>query len=417
MTNLIEIKGLYTNAKIFSHIKQDKAVEQVQELCDQQFLNDAKIRIMPDYHAGKGCVIGTTIVLKDKVVPNLVGVDVGCGVHVTKIVPIDIDFQKLDDTVKQYVPSGTNLHDNDSIRYVTGNFPKAQQFIASHILNDERSKLSLGTLGGGNHFIEVSQDEDGYLYLCIHTGSRSVGAKIATYYQKIAYEKIQHRDVSGIVAALKEQGRFQEIQPALKKYQKETPLIPKELAYVQGEDFQNYIHDMKLAQQYAKENRRQIARSIIEHLDLEKYLVEEFDSIHNYIDTDNMILRKGAISAQKGEQLIIPINMRDGSIIAYGQGNEDWNYSAPHGAGRIMSRTQANKNLNLEEYQKTMAGIWTSSVNKETLDEAPMAYKPMEEILENVRNTVDVKTIIKPVYNFKASENEWPSYRRKKRSK
>ncbi|MGE7624480.1 RtcB family protein [Viridibacillus sp. NPDC096237] len=414
---MIEVQGLHTNAKIFSHIKQDKAVEQVQELCDQPFLHGAKIRIMPDYHAGKGCVIGTTIVLKDKVVPNLVGVDVGCGVHVTKIAPIDIDFQKLDDTIKQYVPSGTNLHDNGSIRYVTNNFPKAKQFVASHILNDERSKLSLGTLGGGNHFIEVSQDEDGYLYLCIHTGSRSVGAKIATYYQKLAYEKIQLRDVSEIVVTLKEQGRFQEIQQALKQYQKETTIIPKDLAYVQGEDFQNYIHDMKLAQQFAKENRRQIALSIIEHLDFEKHIVEEFDSIHNYIDTDNMILRKGAISAQKGEQLIIPINMRDGSIIAYGKGNEDWNNSAPHGAGRIMSRTQANKNLNLEDYQKTMTGIWTSSVNRETLDEAPMAYKPMEEILENVQHTVDIKTIIKPVYNFKASESEWPSYRRKKRSK
>ncbi|MBK3495898.1 RtcB family protein [Viridibacillus sp. YIM B01967] len=414
---MIEVKGMHTNAKIFSHIQQDKAVEQVQELCDQPFLHDAKIRIMPDYHAGKGCVIGTTIALKDKVVPNLVGVDVGCGVHVTKLAPIDIDFQKLDDTVKKYVPSGTNLHDNDSIRYVTDDFPKAQQFVAAHILNDERSKHSLGTLGGGNHFIEVSQDEDGYLYLCIHTGSRSVGAKIATYYQKLAYEQIQSRDVTGIVDVLKAQGRFQEIQSAIKQYKTKNPVIPKDLAYVQGEDFQNYIHDMKLAQQFAKENRRQIARSIIEHLDYEKHIVEEFDSIHNYIDTDNMILRKGAISAQKGEQLIIPINMRDGSIIAYGKGNEDWNYSAPHGAGRIMSRTQANKNLNLEDYQKTMAGIWTSSVNKETLDEAPMAYKSMEEILGNVQNTVEIKAIIKPVYNFKASDNEWSYSRRKKRSK
>ena len=401
---MIQVTGEYTNAKIFSNVEQETAVKQIKELCNQPFMEGAKVRIMPDYHAGKGCVIGTTIALKDKVVPNLVGVDVGCGVYVVKIQPMDIDFKQLDDTIRQYVPSGIGLHDSESLRYVTDAFPKVKDFAVSGIMTDEHNKKSLGTLGGGNHFIEMSKDDDGCLYLCIHTGSRSVGAKIASYYQKLAFSNLERTDVHALVEKLKAEGRNEEIQTAIGLLKKENPVIPKDLAYVEGQAFHDYMNDMMLAQQFAKANRKQIASTIIEHLKLEKFIIEDFDSIHNYIDTDNMILRKGAISAQKGEQLIIPINMRDGSIIAHGQGNEDWNYSAPHGAGRIMSRTQANKNLNFEDYQNTMSGIWTTSVNEETLDEAPMAYKPMEEILTNIQNTVDIHKIIKPVYNFKASE-------------
>lgn len=401
---MIEVKGNYTKAKIFTSVAQDKAIEQIQELCNQSFMADTKVRIMPDYHAGKGCVIGTTIALKDKVVPNLVGVDVGCGVYVVKIEPVEIDFQKLDKTVRQYVPSGIEIHHQESIRYVTDDFPKVKDFLVKNLMTDENNRLSLGTLGGGNHFIEMAKDDEGYLYLCIHTGSRSVGAKIAKYYQNLAFESIQKRDVDQLVNEYKSQNRHQEIQTAIQQYKKETPIIPKDLAYLEGQNFHDYIHDMKLAQQFAKANREQIARTILEHLQLEKFIVEQFDSIHNYIDTDNMILRKGAISAQRGEQLIIPINMRDGSIIAYGRGNEDWNYSSPHGAGRTMSRTQATKTIQFDDYKKTMAGIWSTSVNLETLDEAPMAYKPIDEILTNVKEAVDIKKIIKPVYNFKASE-------------
>lgn len=401
---MIEVNGKYSNAKIFSSVPQDAAIEQIQELCNQPFMSDTKVRIMPDYHAGKGCVIGTTIQLKDKVVPNLVGVDVGCGVYVVKLQPIDIDYEKLDQTIRQFVPSGIALHNEESLRYVTDDFPKVKEFVASHIMTDDHNKLSLGTLGGGNHFIELAKDDEGALYLCIHTGSRSVGSKIAKYYQKLAFENLGKRDIQSLVEQLKAENRHQEIQGAIQQLKEKEPLIPKDLAYLEGQAFHDYIHDMKLSQSFAKANRLQIATSIIEHLQLEKYIVEQFDSIHNYIDTDLMILRKGAISAQKGEQVIIPMNMRDGSIIAFGRGNEDWNYSAPHGAGRIMSRTKANQTLRMDDYKSAMKGIWTTSVNEETLDEAPFAYKPMNEILDHVEEAVDIHKLIKPVYNFKASE-------------
>lgn len=399
---LIKITGTQTEAIIFSNHPQEEALKQIEELCNQPFLKDTKIRIMPDYHAGKGCVIGTTIRLKDKVVPNLVGVDVGCGVLTVKLENKVVDFAKLDQVIRKFVPSGRDIHTDKTVSNIQTSFPLPSQFIAKHILSEEKSVYSLGTLGGGNHFIEVSVDPDGYHYLTIHTGSRYVGAKIATYYQQLAISKIRKGEISHLIEQLKSEGRHQEIEKQIHQFKEQNPKIPDDLAYLEGEDFTNYIHDMKLAQNYAKANREEIARVIIERMDFVE--IDRFDTVHNYIDTDQMILRKGAVSAKKDERLIIPINMRDGSILAVGKGNEDWNYSAPHGAGRLLSRRQAMKTLKMNEFQQSMKGIWTTSVSMDTLDEAPMAYKPMDEILEKIEETVEIVGFIKPVYNFKASE-------------
>ncbi|MEO2077996.1 MAG: RtcB family protein [Bacillus sp. (in: firmicutes)] len=404
---MIKITGSQTEARVFSNYPQETALEQIQELCNQAFLKDTKISIMPDYHAGKGCVIGTTIQLKDKVVPNLVGVDVGCGVLTVKLQDKKVDFNKLDHIIRTYVPSGQDLHSDETVQFINTSFPAIQEYKAEQILSENRSRYSLGTLGGGNHFIEVSVDSEGYHYLTIHTGSRYVGAKIATYYQKVAISKLRKHDLSEIIEQLKTDGRQQEIQLAIQNYKEKNPAIPNDLAYLEGEDFHYYIHDMKLAQSFAKANREEIARTIIENMGFE--LLDQFDTVHNYIDTEKMILRKGAVSAQKGERLIIPINMRDGSILAVGKGNEEWNYSAPHGAGRVLSRTKAMKTLNMEDFHQTMTGVWTTSVSEETLDEAPMAYKPMQEILEKIEETVEIARFIKPVYNFKASEKFTPN--------
>ncbi|MGG1676222.1 RtcB family protein [Neobacillus sp. NRS-1170] len=404
---MIKITGSQTEAKVFSNYPQETALEQIQELCNQAFLKDTKISIMPDYHAGKGCVIGTTIQLKDKVVPNLVGVDVGCGVLTVKLQDKKVDFNKLDQVIRTYVPSGMEIHSDETAQFINTCFPSAEEFKAQHILSENKSRYSLGTLGGGNHFIEVSVDTDGYHYLTIHTGSRYVGAKIATYYQKVAISKLRNHDLTEMIDKLKAAGRQKEIQAAIQSYKETNPVIPNDLAYLEGEDFEHYIHDMKLAQAFAKANREEIARAITENMGFEEQ--DRYDTVHNYIDTDNLILRKGAVSAQKGERLIIPINMRDGSILAVGKGNEDWNNSAPHGAGRVLSRTKAMKTLNMDDFHNTMKGIWTTSVSEETLDEAPMAYKSMKEILEKVEETVEIASFIKPVYNFKASEKYTPA--------
>ncbi|MGG3641669.1 RtcB family protein [Bacillus gobiensis] len=408
---MIKITGTQTEAKVFSNHPQDAAIEQIQELCNQPFLKGTKISIMPDYHAGKGCVIGTTIQLKDKVVPNLVGVDVGCGVLTVKLKEKDIDFDRLDKVIRAFVPSGQDVHSDQTVSYISTSFPAPELFKANHVLSQEKSVHSLGTLGGGNHFIEVSADTEGFHYLTIHTGSRYVGAKIANYYQKTAISNLRKRDVSTLIKQLKAEGRYNEIEAAIKNYNEKNPIIPDDLAYLEGEYFHNYIHDMKLAQGYAKANREEIARAIVENMGFVE--LDRFDTVHNYIDTDQMILRKGAVSAQKGERLIIPINMRDGSILAVGKGNEEWNYSAPHGAGRILSRRQAMKTLSMNEFQSTMKDIWTTSVSQETLDEAPMAYKPLNEILEKIEETAEIAGFIKPIYNFKASEKFVPFHKRR----
>ncbi|MGE8203963.1 RtcB family protein [Heyndrickxia sp. NPDC080065] len=394
------INGKFTDAKIFTDVVDETAIQQIQELCDQEFLKDTTIRVMPDVHAGKGCTIGTTIKIKDKVVPNLVGVDVGCGVLTIQLEEKDIDFSKLDKVIREHVPSGQNIH--EELRNIDADY--LDEFKTRSILSEAKFNKSLGTLGGGNHYIEISRDEDGYLYLSIHTGSRYIGSTIANHYQKVAYRELRKIDVTQIIEQLKSEGKHKEIESSIKKLNESFPKIKKDLAYLEGDSFDDYIHDMKLAQKYAVNNRQEIANIIINRMNLNKK--DEFDTIHNYIDTDNMILRKGAVSAQKGERLIIPINMRDGSIIAVGKGNPDWNYSAPHGAGRVLSRSMARKQLILSEYKDTMKDVWTTSVSTETIDEAPMAYKRMEDILDNIGDTVEIVKIIKPVYNFKAAEEQ-----------
>ncbi|WP_062353556.1 RtcB family protein [Bacillus kwashiorkori] len=408
---MITIQGKATEAVIHSNNPQEAAIKQIEELCHQDFLKDTKIRIMPDYHAGKGCVIGTTIKLKDKVVPNLVGVDVGCGVLTVKLKDKKIDFHTLDQVIRQFVPSGIDIHTEESANQIKTEYPVPELFKAS-ILSENKSLLSLGTLGGGNHFIEVSEDSYGYHYLTIHTGSRYVGSKIANYYQKLAIANHRRQDLTEHIDRLKRENRHNEIQAFIESYKGQHPVIPDDLAYLEGDGFENYIYDMKLAQSYAVANRTEIARKILEKMQLTE--LDRFDTIHNYIDTDAMILRKGAVSAKKGERLIIPINMRDGSILAKGKGNPEWNYSAPHGAGRVLSRTKAMQTLSMEEFHQAMEGIYTTSVMKDTLDEAPMAYKPMAEIMETVEETVEIQEFIKPVYNFKASEAVPKWMRRKK---
>lgn len=397
---MIEITGNYTNAKIYTNNPQQAAIEQIDELVNQSFMAGTKVRIMPDYHAGKGCVIGTTIALNDRVVPNLVGVDVGCGVLVSEIGTGSVDFNALDTAIRRYVPSGNDIHESPVTNRQFEQFHN-ENFMATGLQNDYTNR-SLGTLGGGNHFIELAKDEAGVHYLLIHTGSRYVGAKVAKWHQKRAFETLRREDLTEKIAKFKQAGKQQEIQAMIQSYKQENPLIPKDLAYLEGELFHDYIADMKLAQRFAHENRVQIAKTIAEQM--KWAYASQFDSVHNYIDTDAMILRKGAVRAAKGEQLVIPMNMRDGSLICIGKGNAEWNESAPHGAGRIYSRTAAMKNLSMDDFKETMSGIWTTSVSEETLDEAPMAYKPMQEIVEQIGETVTIQKHIKPVYNFKASD-------------
>ncbi|MFJ7372462.1 RtcB family protein [Lysinibacillus capsici] len=406
---MIEINGRFTNAKIFAQTALQTAVDQIQELTDQAFMAGTKVRIMPDYHAGKGCVIGTTIQLQDRVVPNLVGIDVGCGVFVAQLDVTTVDFAQLDAIIRTYVPSGQDIHKEVSPSRHFVEF-EGKQFRASG-LKDDYTNLSLGTLGGGNHFIELAKDEDDQHYLLIHTGSRYVGAKVANWHQKRAYENLRREDLTEKIEAMKQQGRQQEIQSMIQAYKEQRPFVPKDLSYLEGEAFHDYIHDMKIAQQFARMNRWTIAETIAKQMDW--HFTDTFDTIHNYIDTETMTLRKGAVRANKDEKLVIPMNMRDGSLICIGKGNAEWNYSAPHGAGRMFSRRAAKKALNMADFKDTMQGIWTTSVNEETLDEAPMAYKPMTEITSAIRETVDIVKVIKPVYNFKASEAAKP-YERKR---
>ncbi len=393
---MIEIKGKYNTAKVFSDKLEEKAAGQILELCNQEFVKESIIRIMPDTHAGAGCTIGTTMTIRDKIVPNLVGVDIGCGMFVSLLGKTEIDFKRLDEVIRSFVPSGFDVrvkpHEYNAFVDIQGLRCKEQ-------VDLKRASMSIGTLGGGNHFIEMNVDADGSLYLVVHSGSRHMGKQVAEYYQNRAVREVVKRSNAEIIAELKLQGREQDIQ---KQIEKERVKIIDSLAYVQGQAFDDYIHDMRIAQTFAEFNRKAIAEVIVRKMGFE--VKDSFTTIHNYIDMDEMLLRKGAISAKAGERVIIPVNMRDGSIIATGKGNADWNQSAPHGAGRLMSRKQARLKLSLEEFKKSMDGIYTTSVSADTLDEAPSAYKPMEEIIANIQDTVEISRIIKPVYNFKASE-------------
>ena len=402
------VKGEYSEAIIFTDDIEEEATEQIKELCSQPFAKGCKIRIMPDTHAGKSCVIGFTADLKDKVIPNIVGVDIGCGMLTISLGKEEIDLEKLDETIKKYVPSGMNVHEGRMVRY-----PELQNLYCYRMLrNSKRIERSIGTLGGGNHFIEIDKDKNDNKYLIIHSGSRNLGTQVAEYYQKLAVDLCSGKEDyfikrDELIDTFKKEGRRKEIQKELKKlkekYDSMFPTYPKELCFLSGKYREEYLHDMNICQEYAVLNRNTIADIILKRMfnkSLSDY--ESFNTTHNYINFKDNIIRKGSVSAYKGEKLLIPINMRDGSLICIGKGNENWNYSAPHGAGRLMSRTKAKEVLNLEEFKDSMKGIYTSSVSENTLDEAPMVYKPMKEIIDNIQETVEILEIIKPIYNFKA---------------
>ena len=399
---MLEIKGKINTAICYAKVVEDEAVAQIRRMCDYDFTENSIIRIMPDVHAGKGCTIGTTMTVHGKAVPNIVGVDIGCGMYTINIGKGEIDFAKLD-AAAHFVPSGKNVWEGRQEKFDLEALRCYRQ-----LKNTKRLERSLGTLGGGNHFIEVDRASDGTNYLVIHTGSRNLGKQVAEIYQQLAIDLnkgmedyFDRRDE--IIRTYKEQGRRKEIQKALEviSIDKKETTIPEDLCYLYGRFFEDYIHDIEICQQFATRNREKIAEILIDRAGL--VAGEAFHTIHNYIDTDEMILRKGAIAAHKGEKVLIPINMRDGSILAVGKGNPDWNYSAPHGAGRLMSRKQAKEKLDMTEYQQTMSGIYTTSVNESTIDEAPMAYKSMDDIISVIDETVDIIEILKPVYNFKAN--------------
>lgn len=402
---MIEIKGRYNEAKIFTDVVDSASIAQVQELCNQEFTTGSRIRLMPDIHAGAGCTIGTTMTIKDKVVPNLVGVDIGCGMETIRIRESHIELQKLDKLIHQKIPSGFSIREK-AHKYLN-DIDLSELYCAKYI-DIPRAEKSIGTLGGGNHFIEVDQDEEGNLYVVVHSGSRHLGVEVAKYYQEEGYKVLNHTDDASLellVVQMKAEGREKEIQKEIKRVKnlKQTN-IPRPLAYVSGELFEQYIHDMKIVQQFAMLNRQAMMDEIVKGMKL--HVEEQFTTIHNYIDTEQMILRKGAVSAKAGEQLLIPINMRDGSLICIGKGNEDWNYSAPHGAGRLMSRGEAKQSFTVSEFKKQMSEVYTTSVSKATLDECPMAYKDMQDILDNIGPTAEVVKIIRPIYNFKAGEDD-----------
>ncbi len=400
------------NLKIFTKNIDEEALKQINELLDQDAFEDSKVRIMPDVHAGKGCVIGFTGDLGNKVIPNIVGVDIGCGMLCIELGNVELDLEKIDNIIRKYVPSGRNVHEKTQSKFVD---LKKLYCLKELKNNNDFLERSLGTLGSGNHFIEVDKDEDNNKYLVIHTGSRNLGKQVASIYQNKAveycsYKKEMQEEKEKIKLEYKKQGRKSEITAALidveKKYEGKTKL-PIDLCYLEGENREKYLHDMKICQEFARNNRLCIAKQIlfnyfnIDNLDNNfKY----FETIHNYISFEDNIIRKGAIAARSGERVLIPMNMRDGCIIGIGKGNDDWNKSAPHGAGRIMSRNKAKETVRIDEYKNSMSGIYTTSVNEDTIDEAPMVYKPMQEIVECIKDTVEIEKIIKPIYNFKASE-------------
>ena len=392
--------------KIFTDDIEQEAVDQINLLLEQEPFKDCKVRIMPDVHAGTGCVIGFTADLGDKVIPNIVGVDIGCGMLCIELGNIDLDLEKIDKVINENIPAGRNIREQKLM-----NFDKINDLYCLRELKETKKfNKSIGTLGGGNHFIEVDVDEEGNKYLVIHTGSRNLGKQVADYYQNLAIElcsgkEEMYKRKEEIIKTYKEQGRKSEIQKALKeleaKCKQNKPELPNELCYLTGKYREMYLHDMRICQSYATSNRANIARQILINIKMDTNL-PYIETVHNYISFEDNIVRKGAIRANKGERVIIPINMRDGSIIAVGKGNKDWNNSAPHGAGRLMSRRKAKETFKLEEFKKSMADIYSTSVLEETIDEAPFAYKPMQEIIDNIQDTVEIEKIIKPIYNFKA---------------
>ncbi len=396
------IKGQYNTAVIYTEVIEESAINQIKAMCDFDVFADLKIRIMPDVHTGNSCTIGTTMTIKDKIVPNMVGVDIGCGMDVVELSENEIDLPALDKLIYERIPAGMN---HRQIPHAYAAETNIEMLRCYRQINEDLASKSIGTLGGGNHFIEIDKDEDGHLYLVVHSGSRHLGHEVASYYQAEAYRQMSGNaqyQIDRMIASLKEQGRHTEIQETIKVMKANCAEISPDMAYVSGELFDNYIHDMKIIQSFAVLNRRAMIDEIVTGLGL--HIVDSFTTIHNYIDTENMILRKGAVSAQRGEKLLIPINMRDGSLICIGKGNEEWNCSAPHGAGRLLSRGKARATLSMEEFKEQMKGIYTTSVNRSTLDESPMAYKSLADIEGNITPSVDIYKRIVPIYNFKSSE-------------
>ena len=399
---MMEIKGQVNTAVCFAKVIEEEAIEQIRRMCDYEFTAGSQIRIMPDVHAGKGCTIGTTMTVKDKAVPNIVGVDIGCGMYTVNLGEVEIDMEQMD-AAAHFIPSGLNVWEGRKEHF---------DLLGLHcyrgLKDAKRLERSLGTLGGGNHFIEIDEAADRTKYLVIHSGSRNLGKQVAEFYQRLAIDLNKGKDDyfakrDALIAEYKAAGRRSEIQDALKalKWESREATIPEDLCFVYGEYRADYLHEVEICQRFAHRSRELRAEIILQRLGIEA--VDAFHTIHNYIDTDEMILRKGAIAAHKGEKVLIPINMRDGSVLAIGKGNPDWNFSAPHGAGRIMSRTAAKQNLDLDEYRREMEGIYTTSVNEATLDEAPMAYKSLSDIIDVISESVDVIEVLKPIYNFKAN--------------
>lgn len=404
----MELKGEYGTAKVFAKDLEEGAREQIVNLLNQDFLEGSTVRIMPDVHQGMGCVIGFTADMGDKVIPNIVGVDLGCGMLTVELGKREIDLPTLDKIIKHKVPSGRDVHSSRKT-----SFEKLEDLhVFRELRNSKRIERSVGTLGGGNHFIEVGMDSDDNKYLVLHSGSRNLGKQVAEIYQRLAVDLCSGKEEffikrDKIIKSYKEQGKRDRINAALKLLEKDykdlKPKYPKDLCYLTGKYRDEYLHDMRICQEYASENRKAMAQIILSNLfnqDLDDF--PHFETVHNYINFKDNIIRKGAISAYEGEKLLIPINMRDGSILAVGKGNPDWNYSAPHGAGRILSRTQAKEQLSLENFKDSMEGIYSTSVNEKTLDESPFAYKPIEDIINTIGDTVEVIDIIKPIYNYKA---------------
>lgn len=388
--------------KIFAKTVEEEAMQQIRDMSRCKAYHENTIRIMPDCHAGAGCTVGTVIAVDNRVVPNTVGVDIGCGMFVVELAEDHIDLQLLDQVINTRIPSGMNIHENP-----VKTFEELNKLLCIDVLDLDMANCSIGSLGGGNHFIEVNQDQRGRLYLVIHSGSRNLGVRVCKHYQKKAIASCKRAlfDPNVLIAEFKAQGREREISAALKaarkKQEKET--IQEDLTYLEGSELEDYLHDMNICQQYATLNRRTMADIILDALSLHE--VNSFHTIHNYIDTEAKILRKGAISAKNGEMLIIPMNMRDGSLLCRGKGNPDWLFSAPHGAGRLMSRSKAKETLSMTDFKESMKDVYTTSVCVETIDEAPMAYKPMQEIMDCIEPTVEILEVIKPLYNFKAKED------------
>ena len=400
---MIELRGKYAQARVFTDVVDQESISQVISLLNQPYAQGSRVRMMPDIHAGAGCTVGTTMTITDKVCPNLVGVDIGCGMETVILKEKHMELQKLDKLIRSEIPSGF------AVRSKSHRFAKEidlQELRCAKHVDLLRAEKSIGTLGGGNHFIEANTDDEGTLYLVIHSGSRRLGLEIAGYYQEAGYRALNSRktEIEETIAELKRQGREQEIQGVLEGLKSRPVNIPRPLAYLEGHLLDDYLHDMAIAQRFADLNRRAMMDTILKGMGLKAK--DRFTTVHNYIDLEAGILRKGAVSAKEGERLLIPINMRDGSLICIGKGNEDWNCSAPHGAGRLMSRSAAKQSFTVSEFKKQMQGIYTTSVGAATLDECPMAYKSMEDIVSNIGPTADIERVIRPIYNFKAGNGD-----------